>query len=143
MADQPPAGQEVPVSSDSTDPGSETHPGAFADIRAYFTAPLHWSGTEWGVFAGVLATVDIAHHFDDQVRSHFVSRLGASDTADTKDLQDALPTAGIFVGTLDYANLIDSQAGRLETWTMFEAAALSGVTAYAPTKLTRNMPATV
>jgi membrane-associated phospholipid phosphatase len=124
-----PAAAVSPAGADAAD--TEAHGAAYADIRAYFTAPLHWSSGEWEIFAGVLATVGAAHHFDTQVRSHFVSGLNPTQVSDTKDLQDALPTAAVFVGTLAYANLIDSRSGRLETWTMFEAAALSGVTAYA------------
>jgi membrane-associated phospholipid phosphatase len=114
---------------------SSTHPdtqdsGALSDIRAYFSAPLHWSGGEWTAFAGVLAAIGVAHAFDGKVRAHFVHGLSPSQISDTKDLQDALPTAAVFLGTLAYANLEDDSGGRRETWTMFEAAALSGVTAY-------------
>jgi membrane-associated phospholipid phosphatase len=125
--------QSEPAAPASTDGFGDTQVRgqAFADIAAYFTAPLHWSTGEWEIFAGVLATVGAAHHFDTQVRTHFVRGLSPTQIADTKDTQDALPTAAVFVGTLAYANLIDSTSGRLETWTMFEAAALSGVTAYA------------
>jgi membrane-associated phospholipid phosphatase len=105
--------------------------GLLADIKAYYTAPLHWSEGEWVAFAGVLAAVGASHAFDSRVRTHFVHELGPSDVNDTKDLQDAIPTVAVFLGTWGYASLIDDSSGRRETWTMFEAAALSGVTAYA------------
>jgi membrane-associated phospholipid phosphatase len=122
----------VPESAQVTNENDTAIRGkAFADIGAYFTAPLHWSTGEWEIFAGVLASIGAAHHFDSQVRSHFVNGLSPTQISDTKDFQDAIPTAAMFVGTLAYANLIDSRSGRLETWTMFEAAVLSGVTTYA------------
>jgi membrane-associated phospholipid phosphatase len=123
--------QSVPVATQTDESDTAIRGKAFADIGAYFIAPLHWSTGEWEIFAGVLASVGAAHHFDSQVRSHFANGLSPTQISDTKDFQDAIPTAAIFVGTLAYANLIDSQSGRLETWTMFEAAALSGVTSYA------------
>lgn len=107
------------------------HMAAFADAGAYFTAPLHWSAAEWGTFAAVLGAIGAAHQLDTHVRAHFASGLDATQLNDTKDVQDAIPAAAMFVGTLAYANLIDSSAGRLETWTMFEAATLSGLSAYA------------
>jgi membrane-associated phospholipid phosphatase len=99
-----------------------------SDIKSYFTAPLHWSGGEWAVFGGVLVAIGAAHHYDSQVRDHFVS---PTQVTDTKDLQDALPTVAVIGGTWVYAALVDSSAGRSETWNMVEATGLSAVTAYA------------
>ena len=103
-------------------------PGLGSDIKAYFTAPLHWSGADWAAFGAVLAAVGVAHHYDAQVRDHFVS---ASAAGDTSDLKDALPTVAVLGGTWAYAALVDSAAGRSETWDMVEAAGLGSVSAYA------------
>lgn len=116
----------VPASLGLQEPAATT--GLGSDIKAYFTAPLHWSGGEWGVFGGVLVAIGAAHHYDTQVREHFVS---GNPKSDTKDLQDALPTFAVLGGTWVYAAFLDSSAGRSETWTMVEATGLSTVTTYA------------
>ena len=103
-------------------------PGLGSDIKAYFTAPLRWSGAEWAIFGGVLVAIGAAHHYDSKVRDHFVT---PNQVTDTKDLQDALPAVAVVGATWAYAALVDSSAGRSETWNMVEAAALSAVPAYA------------
>lgn len=116
----------APASLGLQEPAAAT--GLGSDIKAYFTAPLHWSGGEWAVFGGVLAGIGAAHHYDTQVRNHFVS---GNPSTDTKDVKDALPTVAVLGGTWAYAAFLDSSAGRSETWTMVEAAGLSTVTTYA------------
>ena len=103
-------------------------PGLGSDIKGYFTAPLRWSGGEWAIFGGVLVAIGAAHHYDSKVRDHFVT---PNQVTDTKDLQDALPAVAVVGATWAYAALVDSSAGRSETWNMVEAAALSAVPAYA------------
>jgi membrane-associated phospholipid phosphatase len=102
--------------------------GLVADIKDYFTAPLHWSWGDWATFGGVLVAIGAAHHYDSQVRNHFVA---ANPDTSSRDLQDALPTAAVLGATWAYAALLDSEAGRSETWDMVEAAGLGSVTAYA------------
>ena len=116
---------------DDTGAADSAGGSVLSDIKAYYTAPLHWSEDEWITLGSVLAAVAAAHSLDGRIRTHFVHELGPSDVNDTKDLQDAIPTAAVLLGTLGYASLIDDPNGRRESWTMFEAAALSGVTAYA------------
>src|SRR5437588_10455004 len=62
---------------------------------------------------------------------HFIKSLGTSQTAPSKDLQDALPTGAVVAATWAYANLISDSAGRREAWAMIESAALSTVPVYA------------
>lgn len=106
-------------------------PGLVADVRDYFTSPLHWKRNDWVWFGGALAAVGLAHRYDAQARTHFVSGTGATANTRSKDLQDAVPAAAAFAATFGYANLIGDHDGRQEAWAMLEAAGLSGVTAYA------------
>jgi len=105
--------------------------GLASDIKRYFTAPLHWDRGEWAWFGGALVAIGAAHHYDTQVRTHFVKNLGPSMTTNSKDVQDALPAAAVFVATWGYANLIGDTNGRGEAWAMLEAAGLGSVTGYA------------
>ena len=119
------------VSAAQADPAQDPPRGGLgADIAAYYTAPLHWSGGEWAVFGGVLASVGVAYHYDADVRTHFVGP-GVTSGGNSHDLEDAVPTLAVLLGTYGYAVLSDSSAGRGEAWTMLEAAGLSGVTGYA------------
>ena len=102
-----------------------------SDIKRYFTAPLHWDRGDWAWFGGALVAIGAAHHYDTQVRTHFVKTLGVSTTTNSKDVQDAIPAAAVFVATWGYANLVGDTNGRREAWAMLEAAGLGGVTAFA------------
>jgi membrane-associated phospholipid phosphatase len=113
----PPTGQAAPSNA-----------GLVSDIKLYFTAPLRWDAGDWAWFGGALLAIGAAHHYDTQVRSHFVE---PGQTINSDDVQDAIPTAAVLVATWGYANLIDSSDGRREAWAMLEAAGLSSVTAYA------------
>jgi membrane-associated phospholipid phosphatase len=106
-------------------------PSLKSDIAAYFTAPARWDGRDWLWFSGALAATAAAHHYDADVRSHFIRTQGATDGQNSHDVQDAAPTVAVFFGTWLGAGLVDSSAGRHEVWDMAEAAGLSGVTAYA------------
>jgi membrane-associated phospholipid phosphatase len=102
-----------------------------SDIKLYFTAPLHWDRSDWAWFGGALVAIGATHHYDTQVRTHFVKTLGVSKTTNHKDVQDAIPAAAVFVATWGYANLIGDTNGHREAWAMLEAAGLGGVTAFA------------
>ena len=117
-------------------PASEpaAHPqasGLVSDIKLYFTAPLRWDAQDWAWFGGALAAIGAAHHYDTQVRTHFVRNLKPGQSINSNDVQDALPTVGVLGLTWAYAGLIDNSDGRREAWAMLEAAGLSGVTAFA------------
>jgi membrane-associated phospholipid phosphatase len=101
----------------------------FSDSKAYFTAPLRWDTRDWLYAGGALLAVGAAHSFDDNVRTHFA--IGDRSVLDGKDkhsTRDALPAAALVAGSFAYAMWIDDEAGRVESYTMLEAAGLSAVT---------------
>jgi membrane-associated phospholipid phosphatase len=98
------------------------------DAQAYFTAPLRWDASDWGWFAGSLAAVGAAHHYDTQVRTHFIKTEGPTVGSKSYDLEDALPAVAAFGATWAWAGFTDSRIGHRETWSMLEAAGLSTVT---------------
>jgi membrane-associated phospholipid phosphatase len=115
-----------------TDNKVTTGPGGLLlDIKDYYTAPLRWDVRDWAYFAGALGLIAGAHHYDTQVRDHYVKDPTAPlGTKNSKELQDALPGVAALVGTWAFANLIDDDDGRREVWGMLEAAGLSTVTSY-------------
>lgn len=132
-----PAAPPVPVSPEpalpAVPPPAESPAAGFglvADVRDYFTAPLHWNRNDWAWFGGSLLAVGLAHRYDAQVRSHVVSGTGATTNTSSHDLKDAIPAAAAFAATFGYANLIGDHDGRQEAWAMLEAAGLGTVTAY-------------
>jgi membrane-associated phospholipid phosphatase len=131
--------EPAPPTSVPVDEGAPSG-GFFHDAGLYFTAPLHWNGTDWAWFGGTLLAIGASHHYDTQVRTHFTKNLTPTEIAniDTKDVQDILPTVAAFVGTWGYAVLIDDSSGHREAWTMFEAGALSSINAYALKYITRR-----
>jgi len=112
------------------DSPANRHP-LLSDIEAYYTSPLRWDVKDWAFFAGAVGLVAGAHHYDTQVRTHFIKQGVQPIGGSTKDLQDAAPAAAAVVGTWLYANLIDSSDGHREAWNMVEAGGLSTVTTYA------------
>ncbi len=98
------------------------------DGKAYFTAPLRWDGSDWGWFAGSLAAIGAAHHYDTQVRTHFIKTEGPTVGSTKYDLQDALPAVAVLGATWVWAGFTESSAGHREAWSMLEAASLSSVT---------------
>jgi membrane-associated phospholipid phosphatase len=126
------ARSEDPASSpDASTPPPSQPSGLAADIKAYYTAPLHWDGAEWAWFGGALLAIGVSHHYDTQVRTHFTKNLAPGQTVNSNDAQDILPTVAVLVGTWGYAGLVNDSNGHREAWAMFEAAGLSTVTAYA------------
>lgn len=117
-----------------TDPDNDTgpkHPGLFTDIKDYYTAPLHWNLKDWAYFGGAIGLVAAAHHYDSQVRTHFIKQGAPAITNKTDDLQDFVPAIAAIGGTWLYSNIVDSAPGHHEAWDMAEAAGLSLTTSYA------------
>jgi hypothetical protein len=110
-----------------TDSGqtSPQHGGLLLDIEDYYTAPLHWDAKDWAYFGGAVAAVAAAHHYDSEVRTHFIREGSQPLGGSTHDLQDAIPTVAAITGTWLYANMIDSGPGHREAWEMVEAGGLS------------------
>jgi hypothetical protein len=114
-----------------TDPDNNTgpkHPGLFTDIKDYYTAPLHWDLKDWAYFGGAIGLVAAAHHYDSQVRTHFIKQGAEPIGSKTKDLQDYIPTIAAIGGTWLYSNMVDSGPGHHEAWNMVEAGGLSATT---------------
>lgn len=116
----------------TTDQSVQSSGGLSSDVKQYFTAPLHWDAGEWAWFGGALAAIAASHHFDSQVRTHFVGNLTPAQiqALPSDDVQDILPTVGVMLGTWGLAAWTGSREGHEEAWAMFEAAGLSTVTAY-------------
>jgi membrane-associated phospholipid phosphatase len=100
-----------------------------ADAKLYFTAPVRWKSREWLYFGGSLAAIAGAHGLDRNVRRHFaVGDQAILNGEDPHSLRDALPAALVVAGTWTYASVIDESSGRVEAYTMLEAAGFSAVT---------------
>jgi membrane-associated phospholipid phosphatase len=100
------------------------------DITAYYTAPLSWTARDWGFFAGTLAAIGVAHHFDSDVRTHFAAALPTA-ARNSYDLEDAAPAAALVLGTWGFSLVASDQAAWHVTWNMVEALGLSTATDYA------------
>ena len=99
------------------------------DAKLYFTAPIRWDTRDWLYFGGALAAIGAAHEYDGNVRRHFA--VGARAVLDGKDknsVRDAIPAAAAVAGTWVFATLLDEPSGRVEAYTMLEAAGFSAVT---------------
>jgi len=119
----------VPTPAPESPPAQ--HSPLLLDIEAYYTSPLHWDMKDWAYFGGAIGLLAAAHHYDGQVRTHFIAEGAQAKGGSTKDLQDAIPSVAAVVGTWAYANLIDSSDGHREAYEMVEAAGLSLTSAYA------------
>lgn len=106
-----------------------TFHSVLSDVKHYYTAPLRWNTRDWELFAGTLGAIALAHHFDGQVRAHFVHGSGIGGS--TNDLGDAMPAVALFLGTYIYSSESHSTPGLKVTWGMTEAAGLATVTAFA------------
>ena len=101
-------------------------------MKAYVTAPLHAGRPQWVKFGAALGAVAFAYQFDDDVREHFDTVTAPIGTSpDTHDGRDAAPALLALGGTWVAAALGDDDDGRREAGVMLEAAAFSGVAAYA------------
>ncbi len=122
----------TPPASDTTEEQGEHHTsGLLLDIKDYYTAPLHWDIKDWAFFAGAVAAVAGAKHYDTQVRTHFIKQGAQPIGGSTKDAQDALPAIAAVGATWLYAGLVNSSDGHREAWEMLEAGGLATVTSYA------------
>jgi membrane-associated phospholipid phosphatase len=103
----------------------------FDDVQCYVTAPIRWDQRDWIYFGGTVAAIAIAHHYDEDVRTHFVGdAVVPPSNSKSYDTEDALPAAGVFAATLLYATVTWDPDGRSETWQMLEAAGFSSATSY-------------
>jgi hypothetical protein len=93
------------------------------DLRAYASAPLRWRGPEWMRFAGVVATVGVAYHYDDKVHEHFAN----DGEPNYHEVADALPSAFVFGGMWFAAKLAHSDEARFESSVMRRAIVLETI----------------
>ena len=109
------------------------------DAKDYITAPLHARRQQWVRFGAALGAIALAHEYDDDVREHFETVTVAPGTKpDTHDGSDAAPAILALGGTWIAAAIGDEEDGRREAGAMLEAAAFSGVSAYALKELTKR-----
>jgi membrane-associated phospholipid phosphatase len=125
-AEQTPDPPEIAPDQSGSQQGS-----LWLDIKDYYTAPLRWNGRDWAFFGGAIAAIAGAHHYDSDVRTHFIKQGAQPIGGSSYDAQDALPMVAAVTGTWLYANLIDSDQGHHEAWQMAEAGGLAAVTSYA------------
>ena len=97
------------------------------DAKLYVTAPLRWDQRDWWFAGGSVAAIVVAHHYDTQVRAHFVTPDNINN-GDKHSGRDWLPTVGVIGATWGLAWWSNDQVGRRETAAMLEAGAFSGVT---------------
>src|SRR5579862_1807296 len=119
-----------PVAPDAPAP-QQPGSGLLTDIKLYFTAPLRWDARNWAWFGGALLAIGAAHHYDTQVRTHFIKNYPPGHTFNSDDVQDLAPTLAVVGLTWGYSALAGDRDGMRETGAMVEAAGLSTVTAYA------------
>jgi membrane-associated phospholipid phosphatase len=93
------------------------------DIRAFVTAPARWRGPEWLRFAGVVATVSVAYHHDDDVHEHFANE----GEPNYHEVVDALPSAFVFGGMWFAAKLAHNEEARWESLAMRRAIVLETI----------------
>jgi membrane-associated phospholipid phosphatase len=100
------------------------------DAKLYFTAPARWDVTDWAYFGGTLLAIGAAHEYDGSVRTHF-THISPADLngKDAHSVRDAIPAAAAVAGTWAFAALTANSSGRVEAYTMLEAAGFSAITA--------------
>jgi membrane-associated phospholipid phosphatase len=99
------------------------------DAKLYVTAPVRWDGGDWLHFGEALLAVGASHTLDGTVRDHFAVGSKANlNGGDPNSARDAIPAAVVVAGTFAYAIWEGDSEGRVETYTMLEAAGFSAVT---------------
>ena len=114
------------------------HPPARADVStwigdtgAYVTSPIHWDARDWLEFGATVAAVAAAHHFDDDVRSHFAPAPPADlRTPSSHELRDAAPAVALIAGSWAVSKWEADPVLTGAAGDMVEAAALSSATAF-------------
>lgn len=99
------------------------------DAKLYVTSPIRWDDQDWLYFGASLLVIGASHGLDGTVRNHFARGSKAIlNGKDPNSVRDTIPAAAMVAGTFVYASFIDDSMGRVETYTMLEAAVFSGVT---------------
>ena len=102
------------------------------DAKAFVAAPLHWDRSDWLFFGGAIVATAAAHHYDDQVRTHFTTGQYASNltTQKSNELKDAAPALAAVAATWLYGSLVGDYRGHREAAQMVESAVLSVSTVF-------------
>jgi membrane-associated phospholipid phosphatase len=101
------------------------------DTGAYVTAPVHWDARDWLEFGATVATVGVAHHYDDDVRSHFApARPADLEKPSSHELRDAAPAVALMAGSWALSRWESDPVLSGAAADMFEAAVLSSATAF-------------
>lgn len=99
------------------------------DTKLYVTAPVRWDEQDWLHFGEAILVIGASHALDGTVRDHFATGSKAIlNGEDPNSLHDAIPAALVVAGTFAYATFVDDPEGRVEAYTMLEAAGFSAVT---------------
>jgi membrane-associated phospholipid phosphatase len=131
LAADPPLDPGPGPVADGTDNDLRSHP-FLSDVKAYVAAPLHWDRPDWLFFGGAVVATAVAHHYDDQVRTHFTTGSYASNLTNpsSNELKDALPGIAAIAATWAYGSLVGDIRGHQEAGEMVESAVLSCSTAF-------------
>ncbi len=100
----------------------------WTDTKLYFTSPVRWDAQDWLYFGGAVGVIAAAHQFDGRIRTHFAGPAPVLDGKDKNSVRDAVPAVAALVGTWAVAQFVDSSGGRVEAYSMAEAAAFSTIT---------------
>lgn len=101
------------------------------DTGAYVTAPVHWDAGNWLEFGATVAIVAGAHHYDDDVRSHFAPLPPADlNKPASHELRDAAPAVALMAGSWALSKWEDDPVLTGAAGDMLEAAALSSAAAF-------------
>ena len=107
------------------------------DARMYVTAPVRWDAHDWLYAGGAVAAIVASHHYDDQVREHFIS-TNSLDLQDKHSNKDTLPAAAVLAGTWALSWVWDDPAGYREGRNMIEASVFSLATAFVVKQVTHR-----
>jgi hypothetical protein len=113
----------LPLSCLAEEEGGEAR-SLLHDTGRYLTAPLHWDEGNWSQFAVSVAAIAVAHEYDDNVRNHFAASA-TSNTRDTHETRDELPTFAMVGATWALAALLRDRDGYEEGRAMLESAGLT------------------
>jgi hypothetical protein len=113
LAHVPAPAQEAEGPSPFHDPQNvPVHPYTLKeDLKAFATWPKEWKGTDWLKFTGVLAAVNVAYRYDDEVREDYAN----DGEPDYHEVQDAMPAAMTFGGMWFAAKFAGNEDAR---WTV-------------------------
>jgi hypothetical protein len=113
LAHVPAPAQEAEGPSPFHDPQNvPVHPYTLKeDLKAFATWPKEWKGTDWLKFTGVLAAVNVAYRYDDEVREDYAN----DGEPDYHEVQDTMPAAMTFGGMWFAAKFAGNEDAR---WTV-------------------------